>query len=885
MNNLKLNLNVAAVGVNATVKELLTAKMAIRALGDEAAAVGQLAARMGVSADVAKQFAENLDLLPDVATRGIEMLRELNAAGAGSGVRFATLGVAIGATMKQYQALDRVAREKLRLLVLTNKAELAAIAAGQSQVEALQAAQRLGEAEGDRQLTILKGQELAKRLEQNKVASENATSDTERQQLLAERSKLNADLDKLAGDYQKRVNQRILGDYDEQLTDLEAFNAQKLVSEEDYLSAKTALQTQRADREIGQLAEQLAKLAATDVEGREAVTAQISKLQVQKIKVLEESYAAELVLIKDREAKALDLVTRSEQERSIALQKLVNNRSIRLEDADKERSRSNISKQRAELQQARDFEAALARTTGATRSPEGERAYQQQVRDARSKTLQATLTILQAEGTEQERLRTLALKSIEDIAAARTRATDTQLSQIAKTKAEQDRASKAFELNANREVYVLDLANKSLERQNALITAKTNLQKATFDARTSGEDLELTKINRSLEIRKQLDTDATLSIRQRSILEEELTGLAGDKRVREVELLNRKGQIEQDQLETKRQAILFEQAAAKVSLTLEQQKNDLINQRAVIEARIAEFKAKQAILDAKSNVAQAEANNRKAIEAAELGVTQARNLAPGRERDRAIADAENKLSLAKTGATDNAANAAQGVDLARQQAGLATENTKQAIEQVKSQQEVNRIQNQTLDVQQQAVLKQLELTESTQLYAKALERAKLAAEGINVRAPENNLPRAEQQVNRLDLNADITNYDQTKDPQPQVVAPRNLSPIEKYTQALDRAKRATQPDQPVINRIDPNTDFTLPIDQIRKNLGNFSGTNFDVGSRSVTVDNRELVAEIKNLQEIIRSRPPTPIVANFTAPDDDGMDKLFKLQRSALRID
>jgi hypothetical protein len=441
-------------------------------------------------------------------------------------------------------------------------------------------------------------------------------------------------------------------------------------------------------------------------------------------------------------------------------------------------------------------------------------------------------------------------------------------------------------------VALIEVASKAIERQNALITAKTNLQKATFDARTSGEDLELTKINRSLEIRKQLDADATLSlkdgalsVRQRSILEEELTSLTGNSRVREIELLNRKGQIEQDQIETKRQAVLFEQAAAKVSLTLEQQKNDLINQRAIIEARIAEFKAKQAILDAKSNVAQAEANNRKAIEAANLAVTQAKAQQPGRERDRAIADAEGKLSITNTDAQTNTANAAQGVDLARQQAGLAAQNTEQTLAQQKSQQEVNRIQNQTLGVQQQAALKQLELTESAQLYAKALERAKLAAQGINVRTPENNLPREEQQVNRINPNADLlSGYDQSKDPPAQPVAPKNLSPVEKYTQSLERAKQFTGDEKPKVNSI---IDFTPPIldrDQIRKNLGNFSGVNFDTGSKPIMVDNRELVAEIKTLQEIIRSRPPTPIVANFNAPDDGGMDKLFALHRSALRI-
>jgi hypothetical protein len=53
------------------------------------------------------------------------------------------------------------------------------------------------------------------------------------------------------------VNQRVLADYDEQLADLEAFNATKLISERDYQSAKIGLQTGRADKEIEQLNQEL----------------------------------------------------------------------------------------------------------------------------------------------------------------------------------------------------------------------------------------------------------------------------------------------------------------------------------------------------------------------------------------------------------------------------------------------------------------------------------------------------------------------------------------------------------------------------------------------------------------------------------------------------
>ena len=258
----------------------------------------------------------------------------------------------------------KAAQEIISIVKQQNAAEVAEIEANKSQVEALQASQRLGEAEGDRQLTLLKRQELAKRLEQNRVVLENTTSDVERQQLLAERAKINADLEKLYGDYAKRVYQQQLTDFDEQLAELEGFNARKLITEEDYLAGKIALQSGRADKEIAQLTQQLASLGDADIEGREVINARIAKLQVSRIKILEDGYAAELVLIKDRQAKALDLVKQSEQQRSIDLQKLVNQRLIRQEDADKERDRQNVSKQRAELKQAQDFEAALARTAG-----------------------------------------------------------------------------------------------------------------------------------------------------------------------------------------------------------------------------------------------------------------------------------------------------------------------------------------------------------------------------------------------------------------------------------------------------------------------------------------------------------------------------------------
>jgi hypothetical protein len=712
-----------------------------------------------------------------------------------------------------------------------------------------------------------------------------ASNDTEGQEAVNKRiNELRSKRVEIARTYDKADLQRQTEYYDQELTALEAFKNDRLIGEDEFVQQKAQNRIAQADAEIIVANRELERLGANDIEGRNAIAARINDLSNKRIKALEESYAAELVLIKDREAKALELVKQSQEQRAIELQKLVNSRSIRQEDADKERNRENVSKQRAELQQARDFEVALARTFGATRSPEAERTYQQQVREARSRTLSVTLQLLQTEGTELERLRTLTLKGIEDGVAARTRAADLDLSKIADVRGQRERSTKDAEAGVAREVAAIEIATKALERQNGLIVARNNLQKANFDAQTSGNELELAGVVRSLEIRKELDTNTNLSFKERQILEEQLTSLVGNSRVRENELLNRKAQIEQNQLQAKREGVLFEQAIAKAALSIEQQKIDLSNQRLVIEARIAEFKAKQGVLDARALVDQTELNNRKSIEAANLALTQAKALQPGRERDRAIAEAENKLAIAKTEADTNAANALQGVDLANQQVDLAKQNTGQALEQVKSQGAVKKLQNETLDIQQKMVLKQLEAAEAAKLYAAALERAKLASQGIIIEAPVNNLYRDRQRPTiGIDPNADLTRgYTNIPDNKPYVPA-KQLTPAEQaaadYQQSLDRAKRATAPPVQNINRIDPSTDFTRPIiEPIRPLQIPISGG----GDRDK--DMSKLIQEVKTLQDIISSRPPTPIVANFNAPDDDGMDKLFKLQRASLRV-
>ena len=812
-------------------------------------------------------------------------------------------------------------------------AESAVIAAGQAQIAAQQSQQRIGEAKADEETTKLKLGEIAKRIEATKVAQANATNDTDRAKLKADLLKDAAEEDKVRAELSSRQRKRAVEDFDErrnlikaqndlglidkatynqqilnndlaqnsvavaqqrkalgllaaddkegreainsqiaqlqskrveiarafdqadlkrqteffnqELTALETAKNQRVISESEYAQARAQNRIQQADAEIAVARRELGRLGKADIEGRSAINAKINELGVKRLKVLEESYTAELALVKDAQVKVLELVNQSEQQRSIDLQKLVNNRSIRQEQADEQRSRSLVTKQKAELKQATDFETALARTAGATRSPESERAYQQQVREARTRTLAITLQLLQTEGTELERLRSLALKGIEDQVASRTRAVDLELSQIATVRGARERASKDAEANSAREVFAIELATKTIERQNSLLVARNNLQTANYAAVASGNDLELARVNRSLEIKKQLDSN--ISVQERIVLTKELADLTENSGATQYQLVQQKLEIEKRNAEVKRESLLFEQAAATAALSVEQQKIELGNERAVIEARIAELKAKQSILDAESNLRQRKLNDAKAIEAANLALEQAKRQAPGRERDRAVADASSKLQLTKNDAVNNQANAGQAIDLTKQQADFASQTTKQAIEQQKSFGSIKDLQTETLKVQQGIVLEQLKAAEAAKRYADELERAKAALSETSNRTVKPLVFEARASGGSVNAGQSYIVGENS----PEVFIP-NVSGT-------------------VLNR-----------EQVLKNLGSLGNLNLNVGSNPGS-SNQEVVAAVRSLEQTIKSRPPTPIVANFAGADDGQLDKMFALQRSALR--
>lgn len=530
---------------------------------------------------------------------------------------------------------------------------------------------------------------------------------------------------------------RILAQYDTQQSELDAFFAKSLTTEADYNQAKAALATDRANFEIQSLRNQQALLGKADIEGRDKINGQIAKLEASKIKILEDSYTKQLALAKDAADKALDIAKAGESERAASLQRLVNNRLITAENADKERNRSAIANQKAELTQARTHEADLAKLANATRDPSAEREYQAQVRSARAATLAKTLSLLETEGKEQERIRTLALKAIEDESAKRARALDERLSQLRILGNTQRRISAEGEAASNRQTASIDIATKALERQNSLLSAQAALGKAISDAANSRGALEGEAITQALDIRKRLDTESNLSAQERLSLQRRLAELTGSNTITESELIRRKSEVEEKNRSAKIQALAFDQQAARNQLQIEIQKNDLAAKRLVIESKLAELKAKQAVLEARNNQREQAVTGRKSIEAAELAVSQAKAQAPGRERDRAVAEAESKLGTTRAEVADGAKGAAQGVDLAEQQVGLAKQQTQSAIENLANVQKVSELQRQTLAITQNTAIEQAKVANEAARFANELERAKLAASGIVLPAPGN----------------------------------------------------------------------------------------------------------------------------------------------------
>jgi hypothetical protein len=695
-------------------------------------------------------------------------------------------------------------------------AETAAITTGQAQVAALQAQQRLSEAEADRQTTQLKIAELAKRQEATQVAIANAGNDTERAKLTEELRQANLEREKLEGEAEQRARKRLVEDYDERRNLLRAQLSLGLSTQADYNARLLANDQAQIDLQIAQQRENLAKLTKTDIQGQEAAQAKIAELQSkrveslrqyqaqelklaqdyrdQELKSIEAAYAgrqlgeiefarlrgqnrvdaataeinilqaqlatlgknevegrraieakiaearskrvaafdtyyqAEIEQIRRYQAEANSLITESETQRSILAQEAANRQLTRTEQQEAAKLASQRQSLKGQLALAQEQERQLARLAGITRGPEQERQYQEQVRAARQATGQATLKLLEAEGAEIARIRSQAIKAIDDRAAASDRANARQLSAIKDRQVAEAEAVRLAELSANRQAASLDRVSKALALQTDLLKAQADLRGAIDGLANAEGDRRISRADEAIKLREKLDKGVFASEQERINAQRRLADLTGSNTQSLAQLQEAKAKAEREAEARKLAQLAQQQESARQSLLIQQQQADLAVRRSVLEARISKIKADQALLDAQSLITQERLATSKATEAARAELAKAQAQAPGQERDRAIADAQAKLvesqadgKRREAAAVGGVASARAGVDLAQQGVDLAQATAAQ-------QAEINRLQIATLSAQQQAALVQAQAANDTErqaaAYARLLESAR-----------------------------------------------------------------------------------------------------------------------------------------------------------------
>jgi hypothetical protein len=706
-------------------------------------------------------------------------------------------------------------------------AETAELTAGNARITALQAEQRLSEAQADTEATRIKIAELNKRAEASQVALENATGDTERQRIAAEIQQQQADEAKIRADFAERERkreveyynqlrnltkaQRDLGRIDQEQANREILNIdqaqidaqlkqqsealsrlsendsqgrqvvlaqiaelesrkiaiqrqyfddaikltntryeqeagaiaiaykQQLIDEEEFNLLRAENAQKQAEAEIISQRARLAQLGEADIQGRNAIQARINELLIKRIETNGQYYQAELEQIKRFQQQAIQAISEAETQQAILRSQAANQEISTLEKTEQAKLDSAKASAEAQLTLAKDQERKLLELANVTRSPDAERQYQQEVRSARLATAQATLRLLEQEGQQIQFQRGLAIKAIEDQQAARERATNAQLGNLSALQAAQARSVRESEAASQRETAAIENISKALERQNGLFTARANLAKALQDAEGTAGTIEADKVKTAIELTKQLQA-GNLSDRERLVIQRQLTALTGSNTKTIADLTREQQRVEAEAAQRKQAALLFEQNQARLQLTLDQRRNELANQRALIEARIAEIKAKQAVIDAQQALQQERINSQRNIQSAQAQLDSAQQQAPGQARDRAVADAQARLNLAQQQAQTNQANAQQSIVLAQQGLGLAQQNTAAVSAQIASQTEINRLQAETLIIQQRSAIAQANAVEQARQYANELERARLAATGINLPGSGNIAP-------------------------------------------------------------------------------------------------------------------------------------------------
>jgi TP901 family phage tail tape measure protein len=354
---------------------------------------------------------------------------------------------------------------------------------------------------------------------------------------------------------------------------------------------------------------------------------------------------------------------------------------------------------------------------------------------------------LQIEG--QKKLRDQAIASIEDRIAADKRRFSEAISNL---DAEQKRT--------------VEFAQKTDEILRGLIESRSKLDQARGNLAQSRTQYQISRANQALDIARQLKNE-DLDPNVRQTLDAELGYLGFGKS--EIEILQRKQQLENDLAKLKATALEKQQ-----ELTKKLEELDI--RRLQFAQKQLEFESKSALLKAK----QQENESKSALEKAE-------KLASGRERERAMAEANSEITQAK----EAVQLAQEGINLAKAK-GLALQ------EEIANRREI-------LKIEQQQQSEEFSFSEQDRTRQNRIDFGKL---GINASDAAAYIPVSPASDNQLGSNP-ISIRDQL-----------NFQPdanfLSKFLEQSSRISNLIQP-QGVINPVNiPQFDVNPIVQELQK---------------------------------------------------------------------
>lgn len=298
------------------------------------------------------------------------------------------------------QEVQRKAQETItKVIEQESKKRSDTIAKQKAEVESQQKNGEMGVRKSEKLITDLTIKELEERKSaQQEIQSEQrAFGNIEAARKAGEEiKKIESDITKAIAEERSKRNEELVKNFQEQQSIIEGYLAQGLTTEKNYNNQKSQLQIEGLDEQIRQQRNKLGKLAGDDKEGREAINAEIGKLQVQRQKTIKDGYDQELSTLEKQLQKTVDLVKEAELIRQSEVQKSFNEFGGNQNLINEENVKNNLKTLEAEYSNTVK-KLKETKSQPALSDPRLETDRQTKIRKLRQEQLQQSLGMLKVE--------------------------------------------------------------------------------------------------------------------------------------------------------------------------------------------------------------------------------------------------------------------------------------------------------------------------------------------------------------------------------------------------------------------------------------------------------------------------------------------------------